>query len=98
MWSNLLVAVSNLMALRVIVYLYNNDRKMEFYALFGSMMSSILFHLVETDEVASSSPVDRAILNGIFDRKVGYGSVLLLFDRIFAIDGWSLSRSQTLTR
>eukprot|EP00483_Globobulimina_turgida_P006515 UN06525 len=49
------------------------------------MMSSILFHLIETDEVASSSPFDRAVLNGIFNEKVSYGYILLLFDRIFAI-------------
>ena len=85
MWSNLIVATSNLMALRVIRYLYAKEKMWAFCVLFGSMMSSICFHLVETDEVASSSPVDRAILSGIFNKKVSYGGVLLLFDRIFAI-------------
>ena len=56
-----------------------------FYIFFASMMSSICFHLVETDEVASSSPVDRAILEGIFGKKVHYGQFLLLLDRIFAV-------------
>ena len=79
------MSLSNLMALRVIVYLYTNNKRYSFYVLFGSMMSSILFHLIETDEVAAQSPVDRPVLSGIFDTKVSYGYILLFFDRVFAV-------------
>ena len=85
MWGNVVCASSNLMALRVISHLYDTGRIWSFYVFVGSMVSSILFHLIETDEVSVSSPVDRAILSGIFNEKVEYGAILLLFDRIFAI-------------
>lgn len=86
MWSNILVSASNLIALRVIIHLYFTGRQWSLLIFCGSMISSILFHLVETDEIVSTSPVKRPALAGLFNgQRASYGATFLLFDRIFAI-------------
>ncbi len=86
MWSNIVVAASNLYALRVISHLYVMDRHLPLLIFCGSMTSSILFHLVETDEIVSTSPVNRTALPGIIGaEKAYYGHTFLFLDRLFAI-------------
>ena len=85
MLSNIIVGLSNLYCLRTIKLLINNKQFELTLIMTSSMISSLIFHLIETDEVKISLNNNHVILTGIFNEKLYYGHYFLYLDRICAI-------------
>jgi hypothetical protein len=91
MIANVIVAASNLYACFVISTLYCSGSYWGAFIFFCSMVSSCIFHLIETDEVVRSLPRlfesqrARVALSGAFGEPFFGGEILLLMDRVFAM-------------
>ena len=91
MLANMVIAVSNLYACRVILTLMRSRSWWGACIFLGSMTFSFLFHLFETNEVSSNisllfgRTVYRVEMIGFLGQQSLYGEMLLMGDRVFAV-------------
>ena len=99
MWVNVIVAVSNLYAIRVIHLMCKKRNYLLALVIFLSMTFSFLFHLFETDEIATTShslewlPFRKFGLSGMYGKNnpMQFNVYILYLDRVAAIMAFILA-------